>query len=150
MTRGLLVIACVSCAAVPLRWGASCPSIPPSCEALAKADLVFIADVLEATSVPRRNDRGMPYPEGITNYRFNVVEGVKGIEPGEFRAQFYYGGGSDLNSFGLGLRYLIFANRAATGIYKSGCSLTREIRKTGEGEWLRAMRVELDACMKRP
>ena len=58
-------------------------------------------------------------PEGTVTYRFNVLEGVKGIEAGEFRAQFYWGGGQDLDSFRIGSRYLIFATRTETGIYRS-------------------------------
>jgi hypothetical protein len=77
-----------------------------------------------------------------------VLEGLKGIKPGEFRAQFYFG--LELQSFKPGGRYLIFANRAVTGIYKSGCSLTHELPKTGDDEWLRRMRVELGLCLKKP
>jgi hypothetical protein len=68
---------------------------------------------------------------------------------GEVRTQFYFGGGSDLDSFGTGRRYLIFAKRAVTGIYLSGCSLTREITKTSEREWFPGMRAELDLCLKK-
>ena len=150
MTQRLFSIACLTCPAIPLRLGASCPAPPPPCEAQAKADLVFIAEVLEATFVQRRNDQGMPYPDGIANYRFNVLEGLKGIEAGEFRAQFYYGEGNDLNSFVPGQRYLIFADRAVTGIHKSGCSLTRGIPKAGEEKWLPAIRAELATCLKKP
>jgi hypothetical protein len=150
MTQRLLIIACLTFAAIPLRLGATCPYPRPPCEELAKADLVFIAEVLEATSVPRRDEQGRPYPEGITHYRFNVLEGLKGIEAGEFEAQFYFGGGKDLDSFTPGSRYLIFATRGKTGIYMSGCSLTREITKTGEREWLPAMRAELSLCLKKP
>ena len=150
MTQRLFVIACLTCVAIPLRLDASCPRPGPPCEELAKADLVFIAEVLEATSVPRRDGQGRAYPDGITNYRFNVLEAFKGVNTGEFRAQFYFGGAQDLDSFQSGRRYLIFANRALTGIHKSGCSLTREITKTGEGEWLPPMRAELGLCLKKP
>ena len=131
------------------RLNAACPYPGTPCEELAKADLVFIAEILEATSIPRTDEQGRPYPDGITSYRFNILEGLKGIEASEFRAQFYFGGGQDLNDFEPGRRYLIFANRAGTGIYRSGCSLTREITKTGEGEWLPGMRALLSPCLKR-
>src|SRR5262249_10297731 len=143
MTQRLFVIVCLTCAATPLRLSATCQRPASPCEELAKADLVFIAEVLEATSVPRRDEQGRPYPDGITNYRFKVLEGLKGVNIGEFRAPFYFGGGQDLDYFQSGRRYLIFANRALTGIYKSGCSLTREITKTGEQEWLPPMRADL-------
>ena len=149
-TQRLLIIACLTCAAIPPRLSAACLHPGTLCEELAKADLVFIAEVLEATSVPRRDAQGRPYPDGITKYRFNVFEGLKGVKAGEFQTQFYFGGGKDLNDFAPRRRYLIFANRAVTGIYMSGCSLTREITKTGEGEWLPAMRAELGLCLKKP
>jgi hypothetical protein len=145
-----LVIACLFWSAIPLTLNGSCPRPGSPCEELAKAEQVFIAEVLEATNVHRTDEQGRPYPDGITNYRFHVLEGLKGVNAGEVRAQFYFGGGQNLDYFQPGRRYLIFANRAATGIYKSGCSLTREITKTGEGEWLRVMREELRVCMKRP
>jgi hypothetical protein len=127
--------------------GASCERPGPACEELAKADLVFIADVLEGTSVPRRDEQGRPYPEGIMNYRFNVLEAFKGIKAGEFGAQFYFGGGKDLDSFGTGRRYLIFANRAVTGIYSSSCGRSRQ---TSERDWFPEMRAALDLCLKKP
>jgi hypothetical protein len=150
MAQRLLVLACLIWAAIPLRLSGSCPRPASPCEELAKADQVFIAEVLDATSFPRIDEQGRPYPDGITNYRFNVLEGLKGVNTGEFRAQFYFGGGQDLDYFQPGGRYLIFANRSITGIYKSGCSLTREITKTGEREWLPPMREELRLCLKRP
>jgi hypothetical protein len=117
---------------------------------LAKTELVFIAEIFEAKSVPRTDEQGRPYPDGITNYRFNVLEGLKGIKAGEFQAQFYFGGGQDLHSFTPGRRYLLFANRTVTGIYRSACSLTREITSTGEREWFPSMRAELGLCVKNP
>jgi hypothetical protein len=83
---------------------------PAPCDALTKADVVFVAEVLQATSVSRRDEEGRPFPDGTTDYRFNVLEGLKGIKAGEFRAQFYVG--LELDSFKPGGRYLIFANRA--------------------------------------
>lgn len=112
------------------------------------SDLIFIAEVLEAIEIPRADAQGRPLPEGITNYRFDVLEGLKGIEPGEFPAQFSFGAGQDLNSFRRGHRYLIFATRTTTGIYRSGCSPTHEITTTGEREWLPKLRTELGLCLK--
>jgi hypothetical protein len=143
----LLIVACLTCADMPLRLSASCQMQGPTCEELAKADLVFIADVLEATFVPRTNDQGTPYPEGTANYRFNVLEGFKGVKAGEFRAPFYYGGGKDLDQFGAGQRVLIFANRAVTGIYGSVCGRSRPI---SQKEWFAPILAELDRCLKKP
>ena len=148
MAQRQLVLACLIWAAVPLRLSGSCPRPGSPCEELTKADRVFIAEVLEATSANRTDEQGKPYPDGITSYRFNVVESFKGIDAGEFRAQFYFG--LELDGFQPGRRYLIFAKRAGTGIYKSGCSLTREITKTSEAEWLPSTREELAVCLKRP
>ena len=145
MTWRIVVLACFACAATPPKLSASCPPPGTICEQVAKADLVFIAEVLEATFVPRTDEQGRPIPEGITNYRFNVLEGLKGIEAGEFQAQFCFGGGSDLDEFKPGRRYLIFANRTTTGIYRSGCSLTSEITTIGE-----RARAQLAACVKKP
>jgi hypothetical protein len=146
-TQRLLIVVCLTCTAIPPRLSAACLRPGTTCEEFAKADLVLIAEVLEATQVPSRDDQGRPIPEGVTNYRFNVLEGVKGIKAGEFQAQFYFGGGRDLNDFAPGRRYLIFARRAVTGIYSSSvCSLTREVTKTSEAEWL----AELGLCLKKP
>jgi hypothetical protein len=150
LMRQALIIASLACAAAPLRLSASCAPPPPPCEAVAKADLVFIADVLDATSVTRRDDQGRPFPDGITNYRFTVLESLKGIETGEFRAQFYFGAARDDDSFASGRRYLILANRDAFGVYRSGCSLTREIKKVGEAEWLPSLWTEFQLCLKKP
>ena len=65
--RVLIVVACLICADLPLRVNAACRYPATTCEELTKADLVFIAEVVEATIVPRRDDQGRPYPDGITN-----------------------------------------------------------------------------------
>ena len=85
VTQRLVLIVCLALASTPPRLVASCPQPGSTCEQVAKADLVFLAEVLEATAVPRRNEQGGLMPEGIVNYRFNVLEGVKGIEAGELR-----------------------------------------------------------------
>jgi hypothetical protein len=90
-----------------------CPRPGSPCEELTKADRVFIAEVLEATSADRTDEQGRPYSDGITSYHFNVVESFKGIDAGEFRAQFYFG--LELDGFQPGRRYLIFAKRAVHG-----------------------------------
>src|SRR5262245_15428101 len=148
MTQRLLIIACLLWASLPVRLSAICALPPTPCEALTTADVVFIADIVERTQYVRTNEQGRPFPDGITVYEFNVLEGLKGIKTGEFQAQFYFG--LELDGFKPGSRYLIFANRAVTGIYKSGCSRSREITKTGEQEWFPAMRAELDLCLKKP
>jgi len=145
----LLLTLCLAWAATPPRLSAICPQPGTTCEQVAKADLVFLADVLEATSVPRRNEQGGLMPEGIVTYRFNVLEGLKGIEPGEFRVQFYWGGGQDLDSFRTGRRYLIFATRTASGIYRSGCGVSQETIRADGREWWPTPREDLELCLKK-
>ena len=147
-TQRLLLIVCLAWAATPPTLGASCPRPGSTCEQVAKADLVFLADVLEATFVPRTDEQGRPFPEGTVNYGFNVLQGVKGIEAGEFRAQFYFGGGSDLDQFKRGGRYLIFATRTETGIYRSGCGVSQETIKADGREWWPTPREDLELCLK--
>jgi hypothetical protein len=88
-------------------------------------------------------------PEGVVNYRFNVLDGVKGIDAGEFTAQFYWGGGQDLDSFRTGSRYLIFATRTETGIYRSGCGGSRETIKADGREWWPTPREDVELCLKK-
>jgi hypothetical protein len=147
MTRRLSLILCLAWAATPPKLIASCPHPGTTCEQVAKADLIFLAEVLEATFAPTLDASGRPIPEGIVNYRFNVLEGVKGIEAGEFRAPFYFGGGSDLDQFTPRRRYLIFATRAETGIYRSGCGVSRETIKADGREWWPTPREDLDMCL---
>src|SRR5262245_34667946 len=82
--RLIVVIVCVACMAIPLTLGASCQIPGPPCEELANADLVFVAEVMERTSVNRTDEQGRPYPDGVSNYRFRVLENLKGADTGEF------------------------------------------------------------------
>ena len=88
-------------------------------------------------------------PEGVVNYQFNILDGVKGIEAGEFLAQFYFGGGQDLDSFRPGSRYLVFATRTETGVYRSRCGVSRETIKADGREWWPTPREDLELCLKK-
>lgn len=48
-----------------------------------------------------------------------------------------------------GRRYLVFAHRAPTGAFHTGCTLTRDMGKADEDAWVRTGAVELAACFKR-
>ena len=63
-------------------------------------------------AVPLRLSGSCPRP-GSPCEELNVVESFKGIDAGEFRAQFYFG--LELDGFQPGRRYLIFAKRAVHG-----------------------------------
>jgi hypothetical protein len=93
------------------------------------------------------DEKGRPFPEAIDQYRFNVIEGLKGVKAGEFWALFYTG--LEKDSFKPGARYLVFANRRVTGAFISGCSLTRELRSADDEKWYRGLMLELRACVKK-
>ena len=149
MSRRLRLLLCLALVAAPPKLSASCLHPGTTCEQVAKADLVFLAEVLEGTFVPRRNEQGGLMPEGIANYRFNILEGVKDIEAGEFLAEFYFGGGSDLDQFNPGGRHLIFATRTPTGIYRIGCGVSREMIKADARVWWPTPREDLELCLKK-
>ena len=121
----------------PIRLTAACPEPPPPCDALAKADVVFVGEVVDLSIFMNTSQ-----PEAIHQYRFNVIEAFKGVKPGELWALFY--AGLEKDSFVMGTRYLIFANRRATGAFVSGCSLTRQLRGLDTGE----LGSQLRACPK--
>jgi hypothetical protein len=107
---------------------------------------VFVAEVLDQTTYRREDEQGRPYPESIRQYRFKIIEAIKGIKTGEWWALFY--AGLDLDSFRLGGRYLIFANQRPTGAFTSGCSYTRELRGLEDETWSRGVMLELSVCFK--
>lgn len=107
--------------------------------------MVFFGEVLEETTYVKHTERG-PLPEGVQAVRFNVIRSFKEVDRDEFDAMFYYG--VEAKPFSPGARYLVVADRRATGAFVTGCTLTREIAKAEEGTWLRTGAVELDACFK--
>jgi len=135
MEMRLLAVACMVGLIGSVRLAAICPAPPPPCEALAQADVVFVADVIELTVFA--NDRLL---EGLHQIRFDVIEAFKGVKPAELWALFY--SGLEKDSFARGVRYLIFANRRPTGAFVSGCSLTRQLRGLDAGE----LGSQLRAC----
>jgi len=144
-TIRLLGVAYLILSGAPVRLTASCERPPPVCEAAARADVVFVGEVLESTVYAQQSDTG-PLPQGIQAVRFNVIRAFKGVEPTEWWGLFHFG--VDANAFKVGARYLVFAHRRATGAFVTGCTLTREMRRADEEAWLRAEGVELGACLK--
>ena len=145
MTRKLLVSLTLTISVLSPQLGAICPTPPVACEKLAKADLVFVGEVVERINYREYGANGGPIPRGIDQYRFNVTEVFKGDIPADFWALFYYNPGSDTDSFGPGRRYLVFAHRRVTGAFVAGCGWSRELRPSDDESGL----VELQMCLKK-
>ena len=124
-----------------------CETPPPLCEAATRAELVFFAEVLELTTYAEMTERG-PIPQGVQAVRFNVIQTFKGLKLGQWWGLFYFD--VEAKGFKQGGRYLVFAPpRRPTGVFNTGCTLTREMEKPAEEEsWLRTGAVELAACFK--
>jgi hypothetical protein len=145
MWMRLAAAVCLVVSGGPIRVTAACVPAPPLCEAAARADLVFLGEVLEETTYVEHTERGS-LPQGIQAVRFNVIRAFKGVEAGESWGLFYFG--VDARSFKPGARYLVFAHRRATGASVTGCTLTREITRADEDAWFRTGAVELGACFE--
>ena len=141
----LVAAACLVLTGDADHLSASCLPPPPLCEAAAKADLVFFGEVLAETSYAEYTERG-PLPQGIQAVRFKVIRSFKGVEPPESWGLFYYG--VEARPFQSGLRYLVFAQRRATGAFVTGCTLTREIGTRDEEAWSRSEAGDLAECFK--
>lgn len=141
----LFVVASLVMSGSPIPVRAACLPPPPLCEAAARADLVFFGEALEATTYSQHTERGL-LPQGIQAVRFNLIRPYKGAEGSELWGLFYVD--VESKSFTPGARYLVFAHRRVTGAFVTGCTLTREISRDAEAEWLRAEAFELGACLK--
>ncbi len=76
MEMRLLTLACMVGLIGPIRLSAACPEPPPPCEAMAKADVVFVGEVVELSIFMNTSQ-----PEAIHQYRFNVIEPFKASNP---------------------------------------------------------------------
>lgn len=141
----LVTVACLVVTSAPVRLTATCMPPPPLCEGAARADVVFYGEVLEETTYVEQSESG-PRPQGIQALRFNVIRAFKGVQPSEWRGLFYFG--VEARSFKQGARYLVFAQRRATGAFVTGCTATREMGTADEESWLRTGAVELGTCFK--
>ena len=142
------VIACIGFLGSPTGASNVCLPPPPLCEAAASADLVFFGEVLAQTDETKRSERGAVPVDGVQAVKFNVIQAFKGVETGELWGLFYIG--FDAPPFKIGARYVVFAHRRATGVFVTGCTLTRELSKLGEAAWARTDAAELRACTGKP
>jgi hypothetical protein len=146
MTRDLFVAVTVAMCLFSPQLDAACPSPPPPCEKLAKADLVFVGEAVGLVRNREIGSNGLPRLLGIDQYRFNVTEAFKGVTLGDFWALFYYNPGSDTDSFdALNRRYLVFANRTVTGSFIAGCGWSRYLWRKEEESAVE----EIRACVKK-
>ena len=126
------------------RVTAECPTPPPLCESAARADVVFLGEVLQVITYVEHTKGGLP--QGIRAVRFNILRAFKGVEPTEWWGLFYFD--FETGSFTQGARYLVFAERRATGAYVTGCTLTRELTTNDQDAWSRTEAAKLGACFK--
>jgi hypothetical protein len=144
MTKQILSTAIFALFTVPVQLGAVCPTPPPVCESVAKADLVFYGEVLEVIFYGQMTDRG-PLPDGLQAVKFNVITPYKGVKEGEFWAVF----NRNTNTVGFGRgRYLVFAHRTGLGIFTDGCTHTRAEDSMGNRQWIARQMSEIAACPK--
>jgi hypothetical protein len=147
MTRFVTVV-CLSLTGAPAVPPVVCEPPLPLCEAAARADVVFLGEVLEETTYVEYTRKGKvpgPLPQGIQAVQFNITQAFKAVQPTAWWGLFYYG--VDAQPFTPGARYLVFAQRRATGAFVTGCTRTREIGRMENEAALRAETVSLDACL---
>jgi hypothetical protein len=116
----------------PVPPSASCPEPPPACDALQKASVVVVADVLEPEAAEveaAKKPLGQnPLPPHAVRLRF--VERFKGVseDEQELAARIWY----DTNTVRLevGKRYLVYATRVQgypRDVWNTGCSRTKPL-----------------------
>ena len=128
------------------RPSAFCGPPPPTCEALATADVVFYGEVLEATYHPDYFGPNRVSSDGHQDLRFTVLRAFKGVVNGVFGGAFR----TDSNSirFAEGLAYVVFASQK-DGLWLTSCSRTSEIIARIRIDEVQQIR-ELVACPKPP
>jgi hypothetical protein len=141
MTRTLLV-SCAGLFVLSQQLDAVCLKPPPPCEALAKSQVVFYAEVQEVTPQP---DIPGTFPRHLL-VRFNVLRAFKGAKEGPLLETFDYG--VDAVSFEGRRRYLVYATREPGGFLTVTCSRTTWL--VANPEALLAEVDELAACSKTP
>jgi hypothetical protein len=144
MTKRLLTVALFALCSVPVRLIAECREPPPVCESLAKADLVFWGEVLDAIFYAQMTAAG-PLPDGLQAVKFNIITPYKGVKEGEFWGVFT----RNTNTVGFrGGRYLVFAHRTGLGIFSDGCTHTRRDDSMGNRQLIERQMSEIVACPK--
>lgn len=138
IAAGLVILALSS------RVAADCGLPPPTCDALAKASLVFYGEVLESTFHPNYVGANEASTDGRQEVRFNVLRGFRGAQVGLFTGTF--GITSEAVSFRKGHRYLVYASQRQ-GRWVTSCSRTREILNPTESV-VPAELTELGSCTR--
>ncbi len=144
----LLLLFSVAGFTVPSGLDAECIVPPRPCEALKKADYVFLADVEQAggPSEAVGPSAGQRLPQAV---RFRVVETFKGVEPPDRRMDARNRTDSpEMTVFRAGNRYLVYAKRERDGVWSTECSRTTLVRKDGDERIQEELR-ELRTCGRR-
>jgi hypothetical protein len=146
-TLHLLAAASLLAASGRVTLPVECTIPPPLCVSAAQADHVFFGEVVEETRYADVTRWGpLPPPEGVQAVKFKVVRPFKGVASEDVSNFYYYH--VEARPFTKAARYLVFAQRLATGAFDHGCTLTRKMSKEDEDAWLRAGSQELTACFK--
>ena len=124
------------CGFVALALGrvvyAECINPPPPCDALRLADIVVVADVVEADSVIEEKDGvGRFIPQRVL---LNVVERFKGPRPNqrfEQRVQFSI----EARILTQGDRWIIYARQRPDGLWDIACGRTKPLKGAESEVW---------------
>jgi hypothetical protein len=135
------------------RLEAECIVPPAPCEALKKADYVFLADAEQAGDASEAvgPGAGQRLPQVV---RFHIIEAFKGVDTSEQRIEARNRtDGAEMTVFRAGNRYLVYAKRERNGVWSTECSRTALVRQTGDErieDELRELRTCRTAGRDRP
>ncbi len=135
-------------AGLALRSGldAQCIVPPAPCEALKKADYVFLGDVEAqpgAASEEAGPGAGRRLPQVV---RFRIIEAFKGVAASDRHIEARNrADGADMTVFRAGNRYLVYAKRERDGVWSTECSRTALVRQAGDERFQAELR-ELRRC----
>jgi hypothetical protein len=136
-----ILIACVAILGLSSRLAAECGLRPPTCDALARATLVFYGEVLEETSYPNNVGPDVRVSSGRQDVRFNVLRAFKGAQKGTFSGTFNFT--LDSVRFRRRGRFVVYAFQRA-GRWETVCSRSKEMLT--ESVVLDEL-TQLDACL---
>ncbi len=142
MTIRSLAVGAVLTVALASRLAADCGPPSPTCEARAKATVVFYGEVLQSTFYPNSFGPNEASTDGRQEVTFNVLEAFKGAKKGLFTSTLSIT--SEAVSFRQGRRYLVYAAQHE-GRWVTECSRTREMSKPTEWSFVGEL-AELRTC----